>query len=275
MAVRCRNVLLIGLLCCFGLPQFAGALELRGDIMQGGLVVGRVAEGRRVFFNGEELARLDDGRFLFGFGRDAAQHQELLVVGSDGARHKRTLDVRKREYAVQRIDGISPRMMEPSTAELQRIRREARQVAGARERSSALTAAFTTFRWPLQGRITGVYGSRRILNGEPRRPHYGIDIAAPRGTPVRAPAGGIVRLAHPGMFFSGATLIIDHGFGLSSSFLHLEKILVAPGETVSAGQAIATVGASGRVTGAHLDWRVNWFEKRLDPALLVPPMPAP
>ena len=252
-----------------------GAVQLDGSLTQGGLIVGRAEPEQQVYLNGEQITPLADGRFLVGFGRDAALHQELLVVGNQGTEDKRILKLQKRNYAVQRIDGISRRMMEPSATELQRIRREAREVATARQFNSPLEEAFGAFRWPLHGPITGVYGSRRILNGEPRQPHYGIDIAAPRGTPVRAPAGGIVRLAHPGMFFSGATLIIDHGLGLSSSFLHLEEILVNPQEKVSTGQVIATVGASGRVTGAHLDWRVNWFEQRLDPALLVPPIPAP
>ncbi|MCW9049607.1 MAG: M23 family metallopeptidase, partial [Deltaproteobacteria bacterium] len=150
---------------------------------------------------------------------------------------------------------------------------EAQLVAQAREKESTQLHFKESFIWPVIGRISGVYGSQRIFNGEPRRPHFGIDIAAPKGTAVIAPAGGEVSLAHQGMFFSGATLIIDHGHGLSSSFLHLDKILVKPGDIITQGQKIATVGATGRVTGPHLDWRVNWFEQRLDPALLVPDMP--
>jgi murein DD-endopeptidase MepM/ murein hydrolase activator NlpD len=125
----------------------------------------------------------------------------------------------------------------------------------------------------VQGVISGVYGSQRILNGQPRNPHYGIDIAAPAGTLVQAPADGVVTLTHPDMFFSGGTLILDHGYGLSSAFLHLRRILVKRGEQVSQGKPIAEVGATGRVTGAHLDWRINLFQTRLDPQLLVAPMP--
>jgi murein DD-endopeptidase MepM/ murein hydrolase activator NlpD len=120
-----------------------------------------------------------------------------------------------------------------------------------------------------------VYGSQRILNGEPRRPHFGIDIATPTGTPVKAPADGVVTMVHPDMFFSGGTLILDHGHRLSSSFLHLSKIVVKEGDEVRQGDIIAEVGATGRVTGAHLDWRMNWGKERVDPSLLVPPMEAP
>ena len=129
------------------------------------------------------------------------------------------------------------------------------------------------FRWPIKGRISGVYGSQRILNGEPRRPHFGIDIAAPTGTKVGAPADGVVTMVHPDMFFSGGTMIVDHGHGLSSAFLHLSRILVEKGDRVVQGQTIAEVGSTGRSTGPHLDWRINLFDRRLDPSLLVGPMP--
>jgi murein DD-endopeptidase MepM/ murein hydrolase activator NlpD len=129
------------------------------------------------------------------------------------------------------------------------------------------------FIWPLEGRISGVYGSQRILNGTPRRPHFGVDIAASVGTRAMAPADGVVTLAHPDMFYSGGTLIIDHGHGLSSTFMHLHRILVNKGQRVRGGEPVAEVGATGRVTGPHLDWRMNLFTKRLDPQLLVEPMP--
>jgi murein DD-endopeptidase MepM/ murein hydrolase activator NlpD len=131
------------------------------------------------------------------------------------------------------------------------------------------------FIWPVTGRISGVYGSQRILNGKPKRPHYGVDIAAPTGTPVKAPADGVVSLVHNDMFYSGGTLIVDHGHGLSTTYMHLHKILVKKGQRVKQGDVIAQVGATGRVTGPHLHWGMNWFDTRLDPSLLVPPMPKP
>ena len=143
----------------------------------------------------------------------------------------------------------------------------------ARQRDDPRTDFLSGWMWPVSGPISGVYGSQRVLNGEPRRPHYGVDIAAPVGTPVRAPADGLVTLSHPDMFFSGVTLVLDHGHNLSSSFLHLNKSLVKTGDRVKRGDVIAEVGKSGRVTGAHLDWRMNYQAERIDPELLVPPMP--
>lgn len=127
------------------------------------------------------------------------------------------------------------------------------------------------FIWPAKGRLSGFYGSQRVLNGDPKRPHYGVDVAAPTGTEVVAPADGVVRLAHPDLFFSGGTIIIDHGFGVNSTFLHLSSVDVEVGEPVKQGDFIGRIGATGRATGPHLDWRINWLNHRLDPQLLVPP----
>ncbi len=212
----------------------------------------------------------DDNRFLIGFDRDADLQQQLTLINEDNQETILSLELKPRSYKIERIAGISKKMMNPSAEDLIRIGQEATQVSKARQFVTSLPGVSERFIWPLKGRISGVYGSQRIFNGEPRRPHYGIDIAAPRGTPVIAPAGGIVRLAHSGMFFSGKTLVIDHGLGLSSSFLHLNKLLVTEGQQVQQGEKIALVGASGRVTGPHLDWRINWLEQRLDPALWVP-----
>ena len=215
-----------------------------------------------------------DGWFLVGFGRDAAPEGELVVSGPDGGYERLVLAVAPREYRIERIDGLPAAKVAPrDEEELSRIDEEARRVAEARTLDDPRTDFRSGFRWPVTGRISGVYGSQRILNGEPRQPHYGIDIAAPAGTKVRAPADGRVTLAEPDLFLSGGTLIVDHGHGLSSAFLHLSRILAAPGERVLRGHTIAEVGATGRATGPHLDWRVNLFDRRLDPALLVGPMP--
>lgn len=259
-------------LLLFLLLPLAGHAEvlLTGDLTQGGLVHGQVALGAQVFYGDRPLKLTAGGIFILGFGRDAAARQSLTVIDPDGQVHTSELAISQRQYRIERIDGISRKMMAPNAKELRRIRREAEQTRQARQHDSDLLHFGKPFVWPLTGRISGVYGSQRIFNGEPRRPHFGIDIAAPTNTPVKAPAGGRVRLAHQGMFFSGKTLIIDHGHGLSSSFLHLHKILVKEGQQVAQGETIATVGATGRVTGPHLDWRINWFEQRLDPSLLVP-----
>ena len=269
-----KNLLLIILLLCFAAASVAEP-QLEGAFTQGGLLRGRVTPETQVYYGERALNISADGRFLLGFGRDAASKQALTLLEPSGKRHVEQLQISQRDYRIQRVNGISKKMMAPNREDLRRIRQEAAQAAKVRQLDSDRTNCNESFIWPLHGPITGVYGSQRIFNGEPRRPHFGIDIAAPIGTPVVAPAGGKITLAHPGMFFSGSTLIIDHGHGLSSSFLHLQKILVAEGASVQQGETIATVGASGRVTGPHLDWRINWFEQRLDPALLVPPMPTP
>ena len=259
------------------LPFCAAAetgLRLEGPQVQGGLLRGRVAPGSAVEFDGVPVRVSEDGWFLVGFGRDAPPRAVLTVAYPDGRRERRVLAVKPRKYRVERIDGLPPRKVTPRSEEdLARIRAEVRMVRMARLTDDPRTDFLAGFRWPAKGRISGVYGSRRILNGEPRRPHYGLDIAAPTGARVVAPAAGVVTLAHPDMFFSGGTLIVDHGHGLSSAFLHLSRILVGKGQRVERGQPIAEVGATGRATGAHLDWRVNLFGRRLDPGLLVGPMP--
>lgn len=252
------------------LPGPAAAVDTQ--LQQGGFYIGQAPPGSRPYYGDRPLALSSDRYYLLGFGRDAALEQRISLVDAAGREKLLTLNLKPRDYKVQRIDGISKRMMEPSAEDMVRIGDEARQVRRARLELSSLPVFRQDFIWPLEGRISGVYGSQRILNGEPRRPHYGIDIAAPSGTPVVAPAAGTVRLAHPGMFFSGKTLVIDHGYGISSSFLHLSRILVEEGQQVEQGEKIALVGKSGRVTGPHLDWRINWFDVRLDPALWVPEM---
>ncbi|WP_299397022.1 M23 family metallopeptidase [Pelagibius sp.] len=255
------------------MAQADDALTLSGDLSQGGLVFGKAASGASVALNGKTLRTTADGRFIFGFGRDAAASATLTVTAADGGVTTRELEVAQREYRVQRIDGLPNRFVTPPDDVVARIRADAAAAAKARETDRSETDFDSGFRWPAIGIVSGVYGSQRVLNGEPRRPHFGIDIAAPQGTPVMAPADGVVTLVHPDMYFTGVTLFLDHGHGLSSAFLHLERVTVEEGQRVKQGEQIATVGSTGRSTGPHLDWRINWFAERLDPALLVPPMP--
>ena len=248
-------------------------VQLEGPRVQGGLVRGRVAPGSTVTFEGEPVRVSRDGWFLIGFGREASPKAVLSVVFPDGQRQRFGLSVKSRKYRIQRIDGLPPGKVTPSKEDLKRIRREVALVKRARAIDDPRTDFLGGFRWPVKGIISGVYGSQRILNGQPRQPHYGIDIAAPRGTRVVAPAAGVVTLAHPDMYFSGGTMMIDHGHGLQSAFLHLSRFLVKKGQRVKKGQPVAEVGSTGRSTGPHLDWRVNLFGRRLDAALLVGPMP--
>lgn len=244
------------------------ALELDGPLVQGGVVIGRVAPGTPVALDGRAVRVSPEGVFVIGFDRDAPAVQTLTAGGEE-----RALEVAPREYDIQKITGIPQRIMEPSATDLERIRREQWLVSQARIRDDARTDFADGFAWPITGRISGVYGSQRVYNGVPSRPHFGVDVAAPVGATVRAPAPGIVTLAEPDLFYSGGTVIIDHGHNLTSSFLHLSKVLVAVGDRVERGTAIAEVGATGRATGPHLDWRMNWHDARVDPQLLAGEMP--
>ena len=249
------------------------AVHLEGPRVQGGLLRGRVTPGSNVEYQGERVRVSRRGWFLVGFGRDAPPKAVLSVTFPDGSSQRYGLAVKGRKYDIQRIDGLPSRKVTPGKEDLKRIRKEVALVKRARTRDDPRTDFLGGFRWPVKGIISGVYGSQRILNGEPRRPHYGIDIAAPKGAVVVAPAAGVVTLVHRDMYFSGGTMIVDHGHGLSSAFLHLSRMLVRKGQRVTQGQAIAEVGSTGRSTGPHLDWRINLFGRRLDPALLVGPMP--
>lgn len=253
--------------------QAAPPLQLRGEFRQGELVVGKVLPGSRVRALGRELRVAADGTFVFGFDRDAADSIVIDVTLPDGSALQETRTVEKREYDIQRVTGIAKRIMEPSAADIERSKRENAMVGAARQRDDDRVDFLQPFIWPTQGPVTGVYGSQRYYNGVPGRPHYGVDVGMPTGTPVVAPAAGIVSLAHPGMFYSGGTLIIDHGHGVSSTLMHLSEILVKEGDRVQQGQLVARVGATGRASGAHLDWRMNWFGERIDAQRLVPPMP--
>lgn len=279
--MRVRDVIRGSLLVLVVLASgFAGASDslpytLEGSRLQGGLLFGKTAPGSQVWQDGQVVRVSKTGDFLLGFTRDAPPTSELRIVLPDGRAVSETLSVDRREYRIQRIDGLPSSKVTPrKPADLERIRKDAAAIGKARKRDDDRQDFLGGFKWPVLGPITGVYGSQRILNGEPRRPHFGVDVAAPTGTPVKAPAAGVVTLAVPDMFFSGGTLMIDHGHRLSSSFLHLHRLHVRPGDYVEQGDLIAEVGATGRVTGAHLDWRMNLRDRRIDPQLLVPPMPA-
>lgn len=263
-------------LCFF--TAFAGSghasdLSFRGEVVQGGLVIGQAMPGTKVTYADRTVRVSPDGVFTVGFHRDDPPKMSLTATLPDGTISSHVFSVRQRHYDIQRIDGLPPSKVSPPADVIARIQEDARQVREARAIDSDATFFAGDFIWPAKGRISGVYGSQRVLNGEPRQPHYGIDIAAPTGTPIIAPAAGRVTLAHADMYFSGATLMIDHGHGVQSAFLHLNSIDVEHGQMVQQGEPIGTIGESGRATGPHLDWRINWFDKRIDPQLLAPPFP--
>lgn len=264
-------VLVVAVLSLLPPAAQADTLELAGQAVQGGLVLGRVDPGSAVAVDGRPVRVSADGVFVVGFGREAVK-AALEVAYPDGRRARREIAVAPRRFDIQRIDGLPERMVTPPPEALERIKRENEEVAAVRQRDDARTDFLASFQWPVVGRISGVYGSQRILNGQPRAPHYGVDIASPVGTPIRAPADGIVTLAAD-LYFTGWTVILDHGHGLSSVFMHMKSIAAEVGQRLKQGDMLGQLGASGRVTGPHLHWGMNWFTTRLDPALLVPPMP--
>lgn len=246
-------------------------VTLTGEMTQGGLIRGQTTPRARVRLDGRDLLVTRAGAFVIGFDRDHGPDAELEIILPSGEHYIEPLTVAQREYDIQRIDGLPQDKVTPKAPEvLERIAAESKRKKNARPYDTPDPWFTERFDWPVEGgRISGVYGSQRILNGEPRQPHYGIDIASPTGTVVRAPAPGKVRLADPDMYYEGGLIFIDHGHGVITAYLHMDRIDVVKGDVVRKDQPIGTVGATGRVTGPHLDWRLYWRDQRLDPALVV------
>lgn len=260
-------IALVGLVAILAMsPLFA--LEIVGEWQQGAVLVGQVPKGTTVEYNQRKLQLTRDGKFVIGLGRDAPAVAKITTI-SEGKSEIHEFSVKARTYNIQRVEGVPQATVEPSKEQQERIAREAKLVSAARKADLSLDFFTQKFKWPLVGPISGVYGSQRVYNGVPGTPHMGLDIAKPVGALVKAPAGGVVTLVHPDMFLSGGTLILDHGQGLSSTFIHLSKILVKQGDRVKQGQDIALVGKTGRASGPHLHWAMNWFEERVDPQLLL------
>lgn len=247
-------------------------LELPEHLQQGQLVIGHVASGTKIEFAGRRLRLGEDGVFVFGIDRDAPAQVPLNIRYSNGKSTRLILKVEKREYHIERVEGLPQKTVTPDPQTAARIEREQARVAEARKRDDAREDFLHGFALPVDGaRISGVYGSQRIDNGTPKAPHFGLDLAVPEGTALHAPAPGIVTFAEPDLVLTGGTVLIDHGFGLSSSFLHMSKLDVKVGERIERGQVIGAAGMTGRATGPHVHWGFNWFDVRLDPALLPKP----
>ena len=263
------GAMLLGL----GLATHSLAADLvRGAALQGDLMVFKAPPGAAVILDGAPQSLSDEGYFAVGFHRDDSAAVWLEITTADGQTDQLILTPQVRSYDIQRIDNLPTNMVTPPQKTLNRIRQDIADVKAARAVFSRQEDALVNgFDWPVWGRISGIYGSQRILNGQPRQPHYGIDIAAAPGLAVRAPADGRVVMAKD-LYFTGLTVIIDHGFHLNSTYSHLEKMIVSVGTAVKRGEIIGTVGSTGRSTGPHLDWRINWKQKRLDPLLLAGPL---
>jgi len=252
-------------------PTPAVSIELPASAPQGALVIGRTRPGAVVDYAGRTLRVAPDGVFAFGIGRDATGPLRVRVSVPGGGSGERLVDVTPRDWPIEQIDGVPPKTVNPPPDIAARIEREQARVAAVRTRDDAREEFAQPFVWPVQGRISGRFGNQRVYNGTPKSPHSGMDIAAAQGTPVKAPAGGIVTFADPGLYLTGGTVVIDHGAGVSSNFLHLSRIDVKVGDRVAQGQVFAAVGATGRATGPHLHWGMNWFDVRIDPLLALDP----
>jgi murein DD-endopeptidase MepM/ murein hydrolase activator NlpD len=237
-------------------------------------VRGETAAGNRVELDGRALRVDAQGRFVFGVGREQRAPLRLEVTWFDGARETINLKVTPRDWPIEHIQGVPPATVDPPPEIAARIMREQAAVAAARVRDDARSDFAQEFHWPLTGRISGRFGSARSYNGKPGTPHSGTDVAAPAGTPLHAPAAGVVSFVGPDLYLTGGTVLLDHGHGVSSAFLHLSRIDVAVGQRVQRGEPLGAVGMTGRATGPHMHWGLNWFDVRLDPELLAPPMPA-
>jgi len=245
------------------------AVEFNGKFIQGHYIIGKTDPNSTVIIDKKKVKVSKDGYFAFGLDRER-KYDVVIKINKDGNTNTIIKKVQKRKYNIQRIDGLEEKKVTPPEEVYERIKNENKLIAEAREINSDLDFFKDKFILPLENAIiTGVYGSQRILNGKPRWPHYGIDFAGDLGTPIKAMADGIVTLAEKDLYYTGATLIFDHGHGISTLYMHLDEIFVEKDDIVKQGDIIGTVGSSGRSTGPHLDVRLNWFGTRLDPATVL------
>jgi biotin carboxyl carrier protein len=239
------------------------------SVPQGALVFGKVPPGSQVRYRERLLRATGYGTVAFGVGRDETGPLKVEVTLPSGRVEPVSIAVTPRDWPVEHVNGVPPKTVNPPPEIAARIQREQALVTAARERDDERTDFALPFQWPVQGRISGRFGNARVYNGQPGAGHSGMDIAAPDGTPVKAPAGGVVTFASPDLYLTGGTVLLDHGHGVSSNFLHLSRIDVKVGDRIEPGQVIGAVGATGRATGPHLHWGMNWFDTRIDPLLVL------
>jgi len=247
----------------------ADRVSIRGALMPGGLVTGKVAPGSKISIQGKSVRTSLDGVFVLGFGRDAKLNQTIVIIDPSGLTYSQDIKLKSRTYKITRIDGLPERKVTPKLKDIKRIEADNAGIAQVRKLDTEAQNFLAGFQWPTLGRISGVFGSQRVLNGKPRSPHNGVDIAAPKGTSILASAAGKVALVHQDMFYSGKTMMIDHGHGLTTVYIHMRTITVKKGQSVSKSQQVGTVGMTGRATGPHLHWGISLFGTHLDPMLIV------
>ncbi len=246
-------------------------LELTGNAVEGGLMFGKTSPNAQVTFEKKPVQISANGDFLISFGRDSAGLKDLVIQTADSTRQE-MIKVADRDFKIERIDGLPKRKVTPDPKAIARIGKEKKQINAARQETDAQPHYLGGLQWPTMGRISGVYGSQRVLNGKPRRPHYGTDIAAPTGTPIRAVAPGRVAFVHSGMFFNGKTVLIDHGLGLRSVYIHLSETFVTAGQQVDLNTDIGAIGQTGRATGPHLHFGTTHDTTPVDPEVVLGPM---
>ncbi len=253
----------------FLLPLNSYATEFQGSFKQGSFILGKTNKNSEVYIDKKKVRVTKDGYFAFGIDRDRKNNVIIKVI-NNGKTEIIEKKIFKKKYIIQRIDGLPPKQVTPPKEVYDRIKADNVLIGKARSINSNLTFFKNKFRAPLKNSIvTGVYGSQRILNGKPRRPHYGLDFASPEGTPIKAMLDGVVTLAEDDLYFTGGTIIFDHGHGVSTLYMHLKDVDVKVGQKIKQGQKIGTVGKTGRSTGPHLDIRLNWFDVKLDPASVL------
>ena len=248
----------------FLIPTPSIAIEFKGKFLQGHFIVGVTNPSARIIVDKKEVKVSKDGFFVFGIDRDRKFDLTITKI-QNGKKEKIVKKVLKREYNIQRIDGLEESKVTPPESVYKRIKEENNKIGKARAINSDLPFFKNQFIMPVKGIISGVYGSQRILNGKPKWPHYGIDIAAKKGTMIKSSGSGTVTMAEDDLYYTGGTIIMDHGHGISTIYSHLESIMVSVGDKINQGDIIGTVGSTGRSTGPHLDFRINWFQTRLDP----------
>ena len=249
--------------------NFSHAVEFKGDFKQGSFILGKTDPNSKVLIDNREVRVTNDGYFAFGLDRDRKNN---VIIKIKNKKDIKLIEkkVFKRKYKIQRIDGLPPKQVTPPPEVYERIKKDNILIGKARSIDSKLIFFKEKFIYPIDKYIiTGVYGSQRILNGKPRRPHYGIDFHAPEGTPVKSMMSGIVTMVEKDMYFTGGTIIFDHGHGISTLYMHMKDINVKKGQKVKKGQIVGTLGQSGRATGPHLDIRLNWFNIKLDPMTIL------
>ena len=244
------------------------AIEFKGKFLQGHYIIGITDPSAKIIIDKKNVKVSSDGYFVFGIDRDR-KFDLVITKITNGKKEKIVKKILKRKYNIQRIDGLEESKVTPPESVYKRIREENNKIGEARAINSDLSFFKNQFIMPVEGIISGVYGSQRILNGKPRWPHYGIDIAAKKGTLIKSSGSGVVTMAEEDLYYTGGTIIMDHGHGISTIYSHLETVMVSIGDKINKGDIIGTVGSTGRSTGPHLDFRLNWFQTRLDPMSIL------